>query len=273
METNKIYNEECIAGMKKIPDNSVDMILCDLPYGTTSCAWDNVIPFDELWEQYKRIIKKEGAIVLTASQPFTSALVMSNPNWFKHEWIWEKERASNFMAAKYSPLKYHENILVFGKGKLKYNPQKYKVLEIEEMINMNKKELNHVMKSRDYDRFGKVDKRKTINNPISNKEHLGNKIIRVRKKDTGYRHPKSVLKINKSGIKNIHPTQKPVALFEYLIKTYSDEGDTVLDNCIGSGTTAIAAINTNRHFIGFELDDTYYENAKNRIETHKNSLN
>ena len=268
MELNRIYNEDCLEGMKRIPDKSVDMILCDLPYGTTACAWDSIIPFEPLWEQYERVIKDNGAIVLTASQPFTSALVMSKPKLFKHEWIWEKQKASNFMAAKYSPLKYHESVLVFGKGRVNYNPQKYKVLEIEELISKTKKELEQIMRNREYDRFGKVDRRKVVNDPTTNKQHLGNKVVRTRNSDTGYRNPKSVLKINKSINKNIHPTQKPVALFEYLIKTYSNEGETVLDNCMGSGTTAIAAINTDRNFIGFELDETYHEKSLERIKKH-----
>ena len=266
MELNKIYNEECIEGMNKIEDKSVDMILCDLPYGTTSNKWDTIIPFELLWEQYERIIKDNGAIVLTASQPFTSALVMSNPKLFKYEWIWEKQKANNFMGAKYQPLKYHENVLVFGKGRVNYHPQKYKVLEIDEIMEMDKKELTNLMKSRDYDRFGKVDRRKTINNPISKKEYLGTEVKRNRVKDTGYRNPKSVLKINKEINGLLHPTQKPVALFEYLIKTYSNEGDIILDNCMGSGTTAIACMNTNRNYIGFELDKEYYDKSLDRIK-------
>ena len=267
-ELNTIYNEDCLVGMADIPDKSVDMILCDLPYGTTACAWDTIIPFEPLWEQYERVIKDNGAIVLTASQPFTSALVMSKPELFKHEWIWEKQKASNFMAAKYSPLKYHESIIVFGKGRIKYNPQKYKVLEIEELVSKSKKELEQIMRNREYDRFGKVDRRKVVNDQTTNKNHLGSGIVRKRNVDTGYRNPKSVLKINKTINKNIHPTQKPVPLFEYLIKTYTNEGETVLDNCMGSGTTAIAAINTGRNYIGYELDSDYHSLAEERIANH-----
>ena len=193
---------------------------------------------------------------------------MSKPELFKHEWIWEKQKASNFMAAKYSPLKYHESVLVFGKGRVNYNPQKYKVLEIEELVTKTKKELEQIMRNREYDRFGKVDRRKVVNDPTTNKNHLGSRIARTRNSDTGYRNPKSVLKINKSINKNIHPTQKPVPLFEYLIKTYTTEGETVLDNCMGSGTTAIACINTDRNYIGFELDKTYYEKSLERIKNH-----
>ena len=273
MEINKIYNEECLEGMKKIPDKSVDMILCDLPYEVTALKWDKIIPLDKLWEQYERIIKDNGAIVLTATQPFTSKLVMSNPELFKYEWVWEKQKANNFMGAKYQPLKYHENVLVFGKGRVNYHPQKYKVLEVEEIMEMNKKDLTKLMQSRDYDRFGKVDRRKTINNPKSKKDYLGTNVTRNRTKDTGYRNPKSVLKINKEINGLIHPTQKPVSLFEYLIKTYSNEGEIVLDNCMGSGTTAIACINTNRNYIGFELDEEYYNDSLERIKEHKGENN
>lgn len=236
---NKVICGDCLEVMKDIPDKSIDMILADLPYGTTACKWDTIIPFEPLWEQYKRIIKPNGAIVLTASQPFTSALVMSNPKMFKYEWIWEKQKASNFMSMKYQPAKYHENIVVFSKNKHIYNPIMW---ETE-----NK------------------DKRKTINNPITNKEgHLG-KIIRTRSEDTGFRYPKSILKINKSINNNLHPTQKPIALFEYLIKTYTNEGDLVLDNVAGSGTTGVACKNTNRNFILIEQDEKYCEIANQRL--------
>src|SRR6056297_1292021 len=203
---------DCLELMKDIEDKSIDMILCDLPYGTTACKWDTIIPFDKLWEQYERIIKDDGAIVLTGQEPFTSALVMSNPKLFKHNWVWEKQKASNFMSLKFQPAKYHEDVVVFGKSKVIYNPQMWKVSE------------------------DKIDKRKIINNPLTNKDcHLGS-ITRTRSKDTGFRYPKSILKINKSINGNLHPTQKPVELFEYLIKTYTKEGDLVLDNCAGSGT-------------------------------------
>jgi site-specific DNA-methyltransferase (adenine-specific) len=260
---------DCLELMKDIPDKSIDMILCDLPYGTTDCSWDEIIPFEPLWEQYNRIIKDNGTIVLFGSQPFTSSLIMSNIKNFKYEWIWEKQKASNFMSAKYQPLKYHENICVFSKSTHNYYPQKYKVLEFEEIKQMNDKELKQVFETRDYDRFGKVDRRKTINNPKTNKEHIGNEIIRIRNADDGYRYPKSVLKINKEINTNLHPTQKPVALLEYLIKTYTNENESVLDNCMGSGSTGVACVNTNRKFIGIELDEHYFEIAKERIENTK----
>lgn len=271
IEKNKIYNEDCLIGMTKIPDKSIDMILCDLPYSQTSNHWDSLIPFDKLWEEYGRIIKDDGAIVLTASQPFTSQLVMSKYEWFRYEWIWEKQRASNFTQVKRQPLKYHENILIFSKKPIKtYNPQRYKVIELEDIQKMNKKELKSFMENKDYDKFSKIDRRKNVIDPKSNKNYLGSEgIKRTRYVDDGYRYPKSVLKINNKLQGNIHPTQKPVPLFEYLIKTYSNENDIVLDNCMGSGTTAIACINTNRNFIGFEKDETYYKLALDRIENHK----
>ena len=239
---------DCLEVMKTISDSSVDMILCDLPYGTTACKWDTIIPFEPLWKEYKRIIKDNGAIVLTASQPFTSVLVTSALEIFKHEWIWEKQKASNFMSFKYSPAKYHENIVVFCKGTPKYNPIMWQISE----------ELR--------------DKRKTINNPITNKEcHMGN-VIRFRKADDGSRYPKSILKIDKSINKNIHPTQKPVALFEYLIKTYTNEGDLVLDNCAGSGTTGVACKNLNRNCILIEKDEEYFKIAERRINNTTENL-
>jgi site-specific DNA-methyltransferase (adenine-specific) len=222
--------------MKDIPDKSVDMILCDLPYGTTACKWDVIIPFEPLWEQYERIIKDNGAIVLTASQPFTSALVMSNPKWFKYCWVWVKTKASGHLDAKRKPMRKHEDILVFGrKGYPEYNPQ-----GLVDGIFKNGRDVD--MADRVYSQYK--------NHGISQK---GN-------------YPKTVLEFaNPSGKGHLHPTQKPVALFEYLIKTYTNEGETVLDNCMGSGTTAIACINTGRNFIGIELDDTYFGIAKKRI--------
>lgn len=261
---NEITQGDCLEVMKRIPDGSVDMILADLPYGTTSCKWDTIIPLEPLWEQYERVIKDGGAIVLTASQPFTSALIMSKPDLFKYEWIWEKQNAGSFMAAKRMPLKVHENILVFNASNT-YKPQKEKVLEYEDIIGKNKKELAEIMRSNRPRYYGVIDRRKTINNPRSNKSLLGLDIERIRKKDDGYRFPKSVFKINRESI-NQHPTQKPVALFEYLIKTYTNEGELVLDNCIGSGTTAVAAINTGRNFIGIEQEPEYVEIARRRID-------
>lgn len=234
MELNKIYNEDCLEGMKKIPDKSVDMILCDLPYGTTRNKWDSIIPLEPLWEQYERVIKDNGSIVLTSSQPFTTKLISSNIKRFKYTWIWEKSRFANQMLAKYQPLKIHEDINVFSINTHRYYPQG--------LIEVNKQTKQGVKVS-DNNGGG------TRNNSY---------------KQTHTNYPRSILKYKSVG-KTIHPTQKPVDLFEYLIKTYTNEGETVLDNCMGSGTTAIAAINTNRNYIGFELDEEYYNLANERI--------
>ncbi len=229
---NKIFCADCLGFMPEIPDKSIDMILADLPYGTTACKWDTIIPFEPLWEQYRRIIKDNGAIVLTASQPFTSALVMSNIKWFKYEWIWDKITAKGHLVAKLRPLAQHENILVFGNGKIKYNPI---------MVNRDKK-----VKS--------FEAKRT--------EIMGGRSKGYKKEYTQW-YPKTILTFSIE--RGFHPTQKPVALFEYLIKTYTNEGDLVLDNVIGSGTTAVAAINTKRNFIGMEKDENYYKIAQERI--------
>ena len=231
--------------MQEIKDNSIDLILCDLPYGTTACSWDEIIDLDKMWKEMLRISKDNCAMVFTASQPFTSKLIMSNIKMFKHEWIWEKQKASNFMSFKYQPAKYHENIVVFCKGTPKYNPQKWIIEE------------------------DKRDKRKTINNPITNKDGIHGGIIRVRNADDGTRYPKSIIKIDKSINNNVHPTQKPLELFEYLIKTYSDEADLIMDCVVGSGTTAIASLNTKRNFICNDNNLEYCDIANKRIEEVK----
>jgi site-specific DNA-methyltransferase (adenine-specific) len=228
--------------MKQIPDKSVDMILCDLPYGTTVCKWDTVIPFEPLWEVYNRIIKDNGAIVLFGQEPFSSELRLSNKKNYRYDWIWEKERGSNVLCVKWMPFKVHENICVFYKEKPTYNPQ-YEEHK-GKLIKPNKP------------KFGKIGS-----------IICSSSLTPIPYKDTGKRYPRSVIKYNRDIlVSNLHPTQKPVALCEYLIKTYTNEGDTVLDNCMGSGTTGVACKRTNRNFIGIELDDKYFETAKNRIE-------
>jgi site-specific DNA-methyltransferase (adenine-specific) len=263
----KLYHDDCLRRMDKLIKKGVvvDSIICDIPYGTTNCKWDTIIPFDDMWERLHKLIKSDGAIVLFGSEPFSSALRMSNIKEFKYDWIWEKQKASNFMGAKYSPLKYHEIISVFSKSKHIYNPQKYNVLEFSDILNMTDKELLNVFETKSYDRFGVVDRRKTITNPKTNKEHVGSTITRTRKKDDGFRYPKSVLKINKGVNTNLHPTQKPIALMEYLVKTYTNENEIVLDFTMGSGTTGVACKNLNRKFIGIELDEKYFDIAKERI--------
>ena len=247
LELNKIYNEDCLEGMKHIPDGSVDMILCDLPYGTTRNKWDTVIPLEPLWEQYERIIKEDGAVVLTAQTPFDKVLGVSNLKMLKYEWVWEKNKATGHLNAKKMPLKAHENILVFYKKLPTYNPQ-----------GLIKKEKPTINKG---SRGAKVNGAGGTNYGKSNKDSL--------QTHSGY--PRDVFSFGVD-MRPSHPTQKPVALFEYLIKTYTNEGETVLDNCMGSGTTAIASMQTGRNYIGFELDEGYFNIANDRIDKHKRDM-
>ena len=247
----KLMHGDCLNLMKQLPDASVDMILCDLPYGTTSCNWDSVIPFDPLWEQYRRIAKKNAAIVLTASQPFTSALVMSNPLWFRYQWVWVKNAPAGFAQAKNKPMPKHEDVLVFSSGKTGH------VSQCKNRVPYNPQGLIP---------YGKIVKN-SKGHRASAFEKRGNARNEYFQEFTGY--PDSILNFScqRDGI---HPTQKPVALMEYLIRTYTNEGETVLDNCMGSGTTGVACVNTNRNFIGMEMDDKYFEIAQRRIEDAKN---
>ena len=234
----QLIKGECIEQMKLIPSGSIDAIITDPPYGTTACKWDSVIPFDAMWEQLNRIVKPNGAIVLFGSEPFSSALRMSNIKNYKYDWIWEKSRPTGFFLAKKQPMKIHEFIHVFYKKQCLYNPIKTKAEE------------------------SKIDKRKTLNPTISH--YLGG-IKKNRVKDDGMRYPLTIQKFPSISQKGQHPTQKPVELMEYLIKTYTNEGETVLDFTMGSGSTGVAAKNLNRDFIGIELDDKYFEIAENRI--------
>ena len=243
MELNTTYLGDCLEIMPGIPDKSIDMILCDLPYGTTACKWDTVVPFEPLWAQYKRVIKDRGAIVLTASQPFTSALVLSNPKMFKYEWIWQKNRGSNFALLKWQPFKEHESILVFSKKPASYYPIK--------------EERSETGKSRCRGTFHTKVTSQVINSDSFHNQNGGRVQL-----DENLRNPSSVQKFNTQV--GLHPTQKPVALFEYLIKTYTNPGETVLDNCAGSGTTGEACINTGRNYIQIEKDLTYYEGILER---------
>lgn len=234
-ENVQLYKGDCLEVMKDIPDKSIDMILCDLPYGTTACKWDTIIPFEPLWEQYNRIIKDNGAIVLFGSEPFSTLLRYSNLKMFKYDWIWEKEQGANFMLCKYQPYKVHETISVFSKKKHLYIPQ--------------------MTEGKPY---------------ISGKGTSGditNNVIKTQTKNNGTRYPRSIQRFNTDKSRgSLHPTQKPVALLEYLIRTYTNEGDTVLDNCMGSGSTGVACVNTNRSFYGIELNDKYFDIAKERID-------
>ena len=229
------------------------MVICDLPYGTTALKWDTIIPFEPLWEQYKRIIKPNGAIVLTAQQPFTSALVMSNINMYKYNWHWNKVKPSSFFNAKNAPMKKIEDVVVFSKGNIangsnnlmKYNPQG--LIEC-----------------------GKI--RPPKNKSVPNQSTIGKRPSRENSyKQEFTNYPTDLIDFSFEQ-KPIHPTQKPVALFEYLIKTYTNEGELVLDNCMGSGTTAIAAINTNRNYVGFEKDLNYFNLGSERVVNHIESL-
>jgi len=232
----KLIQGDCLEVMKKIPDKSIDMILCDLPYGTTACKWDVIIPFEPLWKEYKRIIKDRGCIALFGSEPFSSYLRMSNIKQYKYDWIWKKERGVGFQIAKYRPMLETENISIFSKGTLNYHPQ---------MILLDKPKKESFART------------KSGSSPLA---HL-NKGERI----ATHRYPKSIIEIKRE-TRKIHPTQKPVALLEYLIKTYTLEGETVLDNCMGSGSTGVACINTNRNFIGIEKDAEYFKIAKKRIK-------
>ena len=240
MNQIQIKQGGCLELMKEIPDKSIDMILCDLPYGTTACKWDVVIPFEPLWEQYKRIIKDNGAIVLFGSEPFTTELNHSNLKMFRYEWIWIKNNSTGFQLANKRPLKKHEIISVFYRKQPTYNPQGLQV-------------------------YGKINRRKSTGDNLP--EMNNNEYIQ---RFTNY--PTQILEFGYDKEK-LHPTQKPVALLEYLIRTYTNEGDVVLDNCMGSGSTGVACINTNRNFIGYELDEHYFQSAKERLEQHECKTN
>ena len=279
MNNINLLHGDCLVEMKKIEDNSVDLILCDLPYGTTDRSgvekkngnnrllkWDTVIPLESLWLEYKRVLKPKGAVVLTADQPFTSKLIMSNIEWFKYEWIWKKKKTTGFLLANYRPMKQTEDVIVFSPAgaapasmpdrHMTYNPQGLIEKKVKKKNNPN--------------RLGKF---------LHNPEHMGkgNKLLHeteYEQKFTNY--PSEIIEF---GLDSdvVHETQKPVALMEYLIRTYSNEGEIVLDNCMGSGTTGVACINTNRKFIGIEKKDEYYDAAKKRIsiseQENRNPLN
>lgn len=234
-----IFNEDCLEGMKRIPDKSIDMILCDLPYGTTQNSWDSIIPLDKLWEQYNRVIKDNGAIVLFSQMPFTAELVHSNLRNFRYEWIWEKDKGTGFLNAKKMPMKAHENIVVFYKNLPTYNPQ---------MRNGKPYKQHYTEANLCSSNYGNAS-------PVYVEAVYDN------------RYPISILKYRRD-TNNLHPTQKPTSILSYLIKTYTNEGETVLDNCMGSGGTAIACLHTKRHFIGFELEKDYYNTIQERIEKY-----
>jgi site-specific DNA-methyltransferase (adenine-specific) len=260
VENIKLFHGDCLEIMKDIPDKSVDMILCDLPYGTTSCKWDVVIPLDKLWKQYERVIKDNGAIVLFGQQPFTTLLISSNVEMFRHNLIWEKDKCANFLHAKNQPRKTCEDIIVFSKpnsgfvhnakNKCTYNPQ---------LIDRKPRK--------------PVESKKNIKKSQNLKDIRPDNLILQSSNDfmSDKTYPSCLVYFKTEHKNRLHPTQKPIALLEYLIKTYSNENEVVLDNCMGSGSSGIACLNTNRKFIGIELNDKYFETAKNRIENHKNT--
>ena len=238
---------DCLERMKGIPDRSINMILCDLPFGTSACKWDSVIPFDLLWNEYKRLIIQDGAIVLFGAEPFSSLLRTSNLKMYKYDWKWEKSSGANFLNFKYQPAKVHEDIMVFGLGAVSYskninmlyNPQMEKGIPYTCKSGKQKNDYNN----------------STVRSPIE----------QVVTKNNGERYPRSIQKFI-SDKNKFHPTQKPVALLEYLIKTYTNEDMLILDNCMGSGSTGVACVNTNRKFIGIEMDENYFNISCDRIK-------
>ena len=236
MEKNIIYHDDCIEGMKTLPDNSVDMVLTDPPYGTTRNKWDTVVDMDAFWKEIKRVTKKNSAILIFTQMPFTATAVMSNLKMFRYEWICEKHNPTGFLNAKRMPLKYHENVLVFYEKLPTYNPQ--------------------MIQGKQHSRGGTGRQSKNYGSYADTKRIISNTYF-----------PRDVLKVNwQDSMRGLHPTQKPVSLCEYFIKTYSNKGDIILDPFIGSGTTAVAAINTERKYIGFEKDDKYFDIAQNRLD-------
>lgn len=257
IEMNSIIQGDCLKVMNDIDNKSIDMILCDLPYGTTACKWDSIIPLEPLWKQYKRIIKDNGAIVLTASQPFTTDLINSNREWFRYTWVWDKVNGANFMNIKNRPFKTHEDVVIFSKtSKFVFNPQK----------------ILRTPKSLKRDDINSIRTIKRTDNICEHYNIIQNNSTTL--KQGGLKHPVDIIQFSIAEVGRYrikHPTKKPLALFEYLIRTYTNEGDLVLDNCIGSGTTAVACANLNRNFIGIELNPDYIEIAKARLKAVEHS--
>ena len=245
IQLDTIYFEDCLVGMEMIADNSIDLIVCDLPYGTTACSWDTILPWDKLWKNYLRVTKENSPIVLFGAEPFSTQLRMSNWKNYKYDWYWIKNTATAFTLAKKQPMRSVETISVFSKGTPSYYPQGLEKIKTPE-IQIRKFSEGTVYESKS----------------LAGKEYV--------QEFTGY--PNNVLRFDKESKNTFHPTQKPVKLLEYLVKTYSKKGEIVLDNCMGSGTTAIACINTDRHFIGFETNGDYYTRAIDRIKNNVTQL-
>lgn len=244
LEINQIHHGDCLELMKHVPDKSIDLILCDLPYGQTSNKWDSIIDLDQIWSHYKRVIKDNGCIALTAKGKFMHQLISSNLDMYRYEWIWDKNKGANFAHAKKMPLNVHEYVLIFYKKQPTYNPQ---------MTD------------------GKPYKQKRLQESVKG---IADNMGRHTTVSDGKRYPKSIIRVEGIAQRHIiHPTQKPVSLFEYIINTYTNENELVLDNCSGSGTTAIACLNTNRNYICIEKEKEYVDMSDERIRIHKESLN
>lgn len=252
LEINQIYLGDCLELMKEIDDKSIDMILCDLPYGTTACAWDSIIPFVPLWEHYERIIKDNGAILLFGSEPFSSTLRLSNIKRYKYDWKWRKPRGSGYLNAKNKPMKDYEDIMVFSKATTA-NGSKNKMIYFPQM-----------REGLPYQKYQKTDPRRGYVD-AGNRKPFKDVLL----KNDGFRYPVAIIEYSNNNHGSLHPTQKPVDLLEYLIKTYTLENELVLDNCSGSGSTAIAAINTNRNYICMEKDENYYKISQDRVKNYK----
>ena len=250
IELDRIYNMDCLEGMKQIPDGTIDAVICDLPYGTTQCPWDSVIPFDKLWAEYHRITKPNAPIVLFGAEPFSSALRLSNVDEFKYDWYWRKPRGTGHLNATKQPLRDVEIISVFYRDQCMYNPQFSKGEPYG-----NKSGSVHAFTEAGETTYGKFGSGPGTRND-----------------NPGIRYPKQCIEFGVVERDTLHPTQKPVDLLRYLVLTYTNEGDTVLDNCMGSGTTAIACIKERRHFIGFELSKEYFDKAVKRIDTEQRQL-
>ena len=240
----QLLTGDCLQIMPTLPSGSVHLVLCDLPYGTTQCKWDAIIPFDPMWKQYKRLLTPGGCVVLHAAQPFTAALLMSNPDWFKYDWVWRKPKGTGHLNAKKQPLRDKEDILVFCKGTPCYNPQMSRGAPYKAKPGGNARKIG----KGDDDCYGEY--------------------AAVREDNSGFRYPKQILDFPVVERNKLHPTQKPMGLIEYLLLTHSNYGDTVLDNCMGSGTTGVACLNTGRRFIGIENDPAMAATAAHRILTH-----
>ena len=319
MENIQLYQGDCLEEMKNIPDKSIDMILCDLPYGTTACKWDTIIQFDKLWKQYKRIIRINGYIVLFGSQPFTTKLINSNIDNFSHQWIWDKNMSANPLLCKKMPMKNFEDIVVFCFNYDEYDFRRNYFEDILTFIGKKKtqiiKETNqgldhcfrtktlqfgiptkenyqllidkyHIDNMKNFKEYEEINKYERVYNPqmiklekernIGGGKYKNDDFIGIEyttnKRKVDEKYPTSIIKFSNRKGKLLHPTQKPVELLEYLIKTYTNENDLILDNCMGSGSTGVACVNTNRKFIGIELNEKYFNIAKNRIEEARNNI-